>query len=150
MTIARACLCAGTIVGGLGLRALGLRVGLPAFIVKYGGSALWGAMVFSLVALAASRLSRRSIAQPRLPWRRTVSADSHARARRLSADTGWRALARPQLLSLRHGGLWRGDHSGDGARSFHSPAVSQQRARQLSIKSLTRLFARGGLSAFIA
>jgi len=62
MTIARVCLCAAIIVGGLGLRALGLRLGLPAFIVKYGGSALWGAMVFFLVALAASRLSRRGIA----------------------------------------------------------------------------------------
>jgi hypothetical protein len=62
MTIARACLCAAIIVGGLGLRALGLRLGLPAFIVKYGGSVLWGAMVFFLVALAASRLSRRVIA----------------------------------------------------------------------------------------
>ena len=62
MTIARVCLCAAIIVGGLGLRALGLRLGLPAFIVKNGGSALWGAMVFFLVALAASRLSRRGIA----------------------------------------------------------------------------------------
>jgi hypothetical protein len=61
MMIARACLCAAIIVGGLALRALGLRLGLPAFIVKYGGSALWGAMVFFLVALAAPRLSRPSI-----------------------------------------------------------------------------------------
>jgi len=62
MMIARACLCVAIIVCGLVLRGLGLRLGLPAFVVKYGGSALWGAMVFFLVALAASRLSRRSIA----------------------------------------------------------------------------------------
>jgi hypothetical protein len=62
MTIARACLCAAIIVGGLALRAVGLRLGLPAFIVKYGGSVLWGAMVFFLVVLAASRLSRHNIA----------------------------------------------------------------------------------------
>jgi hypothetical protein len=62
MTIARACLCVSVIVCGLALRALGLRLGLPAYIVKYGGSVLWGTMVFFLVALAASRLSRRSIA----------------------------------------------------------------------------------------
>ena len=62
MTIARACLCVSIIVCGLTLRALGLRLGIPASIVKYGGSVLWGTMVFFLVALAASRLSRRSIA----------------------------------------------------------------------------------------
>ena len=62
MTIARVGLCAAIIVGGLALRALGLRLGLPAFVVKYGGSALWGAMVFFLVALAASHLSRHGIA----------------------------------------------------------------------------------------
>jgi hypothetical protein len=44
------------------LRAFGLRVGLSGFIVKYGGSALWGTMVFFLVAIAASTLSRRSVA----------------------------------------------------------------------------------------
>lgn len=62
MTIARVCLCAAIIVGGLALRGLGLHLGLPAFVVKYGGSVLWGAMVFFLVALAFPRLSRRNIA----------------------------------------------------------------------------------------
>jgi hypothetical protein len=62
MTIARVGLCAAIIVGGLALRAIGLRLGLPAFVVKYGGSVLWGAMVFFLVALAASRLSRPGVA----------------------------------------------------------------------------------------
>jgi hypothetical protein len=62
VTIARVCLCAAIIVGGLALRALGLRLGLPAFVVKDGGSVLWGAMVFFLVALAGSRLSRPSVA----------------------------------------------------------------------------------------
>lgn len=62
MTIARARLCATIIVAGLALRGLGLRLGLPGLAVKYGGSALWGAMVFFLVAFAAPRLSRPSIA----------------------------------------------------------------------------------------
>jgi hypothetical protein len=62
MTIAGACLCVSIIVCGLALRGLGFRLGIPASIVKYGGSALWGAMVFFLVALAASRLSRPGIA----------------------------------------------------------------------------------------
>jgi hypothetical protein len=35
---------------------------LPAFIVKYGGSALWGTMVFFLVAIAGPSLSRQRIA----------------------------------------------------------------------------------------
>ena len=60
--IVRACLCLLVIVSGLGLRRWGLGFGLPAFVVKYGGSVLWGTMVFFLVALAASHLSRPRIA----------------------------------------------------------------------------------------
>jgi Protein of unknown function (DUF2809) len=44
------------------LRGCGLGLGLPPFIVKYGGSLLWGTMVFFVVAIAGSSLSRRSIA----------------------------------------------------------------------------------------
>ncbi len=62
MTIARACLCAVIIVGGLALRGFGLGLGVPALVVKYGGSALWGTMVFFLVAMAASRRPRPGIA----------------------------------------------------------------------------------------
>jgi len=62
MMITRACLCVSVIVCGLALRGLGLHLGLPAFIVKYGGSVLWGTMVFFLVAIAAPRLSRGRIA----------------------------------------------------------------------------------------
>jgi hypothetical protein len=60
--IVRACLCAAIIVCGLALRGVGLGLGLPALVVKYGGSMLWGTMVFFVVALAASRLSRRNMA----------------------------------------------------------------------------------------
>src|ERR1700756_4399738 len=60
--ITRACLCLFIIISGLALRGFGLGLGLPAAIVKYGGSTLWGAMVFFLVAIAASSLSRRSVA----------------------------------------------------------------------------------------
>ncbi len=58
----RGCLCLSIIVSGLALRGFGLGAGLPASIIKYGGSALWGTMVFFLVAMAASGQSRRSIA----------------------------------------------------------------------------------------
>jgi Protein of unknown function (DUF2809) len=60
--IPRACLCLSIIISGLVLRGFGLRLGLPAAIVKYGGSMLWGAMVFFLVAIAASNRSHRSVA----------------------------------------------------------------------------------------
>jgi Protein of unknown function (DUF2809) len=58
----RAGLCLCTIVCGLALRGVGPGLGLSAFVVKYGGSLLWGTMVFFLVALAAANLPRRSIA----------------------------------------------------------------------------------------
>jgi hypothetical protein len=60
--IARVGLCLAVIVCGLALRGWGFGLGLPAFVVKYGGSALWGTMVFMLVAMAASTLSRPRIA----------------------------------------------------------------------------------------
>ena len=62
--IVRACLCLAIIASGVALRGLGLGLGLPLALalVKYGGSMLWGTMVFFLVAIAASRRSRNSIA----------------------------------------------------------------------------------------
>jgi hypothetical protein len=62
LIIARAGLCLAIIVCGLALRGWGLGFGLPATVVKYGGSILWGTMVFLLVAIAASTLSRSRIA----------------------------------------------------------------------------------------
>jgi hypothetical protein len=40
---------------GLALRRFGYAVDLPFVVVKYGGSALWGAMVYLLVALIVAR-----------------------------------------------------------------------------------------------
>jgi len=54
-------LCLSIIAAGLALRGFGLGLGLSAFTVKYGGSILWGAMVFFLVAIVASRSTRRSV-----------------------------------------------------------------------------------------
>jgi hypothetical protein len=59
--IVRACICLSIVISGLALRAFGLGLGLPAFFVKYGGSMLWGTMLFFLVAIAASNLPRRSV-----------------------------------------------------------------------------------------
>jgi len=58
----RICLCAAIVIVGLSLRRYGFGLGLPGTIVKYGGSSLWGAMLFFLVAIAAPRLSRWTIA----------------------------------------------------------------------------------------
>jgi hypothetical protein len=61
-SIVRAGLCLPIVICGLALRLLGPGLGLPAFVVKYGGSLLWGTMVFFLVAIVASRSTRRSVA----------------------------------------------------------------------------------------
>jgi hypothetical protein len=60
--IVRACLCLFIIVSGLALRHYGFGLGLPAGVVKYGGSVLWAMMVFFLVAIVAPHLPRRRIA----------------------------------------------------------------------------------------
>ena len=60
--IARIVTCLVIIALGLGLRGFGFGLGLPRLIVKYGGSALWAAMVFFLVAIAAPRLKQRYVA----------------------------------------------------------------------------------------
>jgi len=62
MLITRACLCLSLVISGLALRGFGFGLGLRALIVKYGGAALWAMMVFLLVAMRASRLSRPGIA----------------------------------------------------------------------------------------
>jgi hypothetical protein len=53
----RLCISLAIIAAGLALRAFGYRLGLPFVIVKYGGSVLWGAMVYFLVAASAPRMS---------------------------------------------------------------------------------------------
>lgn len=60
--LVRGGLCLSIIMAGLALRGFGPGAGLPSFVVKYGGSLLWGAMVFFLVAMAGSRLSRWHLA----------------------------------------------------------------------------------------
>jgi hypothetical protein len=60
--VARVSLLVTIIILGLALRRFGLGLGIPALIVKYGGSILWGAMVFFLVAIGRPRFSRPRIA----------------------------------------------------------------------------------------
>lgn len=60
--VIRAGLSILVIMSGLALRRYGLGLGLPAFAVKYGGSVLWGAMVFFLLVISAPMRSRPMIA----------------------------------------------------------------------------------------
>jgi hypothetical protein len=61
-SLIRAGLALAVIVCGLSLRWYGFPLGLPAFVVKYGGSLLWATMVFLLVGVLLPRLSRAQIA----------------------------------------------------------------------------------------
>lgn len=59
----RACVLAaacGVIISGLALRRFGYDIGLPFVVVKYGGSILWGSMVFLLVASLLPCRNRRT------------------------------------------------------------------------------------------
>jgi phosphotransferase system glucose/maltose/N-acetylglucosamine-specific IIC component len=61
-SLRRAGLALLVIMGGLALRRYGVGLGLPGLAVKYGGSLLWGSMVFFLVASVASSLTRQRAA----------------------------------------------------------------------------------------
>ncbi|MEY9182696.1 hypothetical protein ABIA41_004131 [Bradyrhizobium sp. USDA 313] len=61
-SLVRAALALAVIACGLSLRWYGSPLGLPAFVVKYGGSLLWATMVFLLVAALLPRQSRMQIA----------------------------------------------------------------------------------------
>ncbi|MDH2354947.1 DUF2809 domain-containing protein [Bradyrhizobium sp. SSUT18] len=61
-SLIRAGLALAVIACGLSLRWYGFPLGLPAFIVKYGGSLLWATMVFLLVGVLLPRLSRTRMA----------------------------------------------------------------------------------------
>jgi hypothetical protein len=60
--VVRIFLCLSIIACGLALRGFGFHLGLPAPIVKYGGSVLWGTMVFFLVTIIASGQPRWRVA----------------------------------------------------------------------------------------
>ena len=60
--IVRGCLWLSVIVAGLALRQFGPGFGLSFPVVKYGGSILWGTMVFFCVAIMASGRPRWTVA----------------------------------------------------------------------------------------
>ncbi|QEE47549.1 DUF2809 domain-containing protein [Rhizobium sp. WL3] len=55
LRIRRLGIAVGIIACGLALRLGGYEIGLPYLLVKYGGSTLWGAMVFFLLATLLPR-----------------------------------------------------------------------------------------------
>ena len=61
-SLIRVALALVVIACGLFLRRYGFPLGLPAFVVKYGGSLLWATMVFLLVGLLLPRLPRSQLA----------------------------------------------------------------------------------------
>ncbi len=61
-SLIRAALALIVIACGLSLRWYGFPLGLPAFIVKYGGSLLWASMVFLLAGVWLPRLTRSQLA----------------------------------------------------------------------------------------
>lgn len=61
-SLIRAALALIVIACGLSLRWYGFPLGLPAFVVKYGGSLLWATMMFLLVGVLLPRLTRGQLA----------------------------------------------------------------------------------------
>ncbi|WFU28830.1 DUF2809 domain-containing protein [Bradyrhizobium sp. CB1717] len=61
-SLVRAALALIVIACGLSLRWYSFPLGLPAFVVKYGGSLLWATMVFLLVGVLLPRLTRTQLA----------------------------------------------------------------------------------------
>ena len=61
-SLIRAALALIVIACGLSLRWYGFPLGLPAFVVKYGGSLLWATMVFLLVGVLLPGMSRSRLA----------------------------------------------------------------------------------------
>src|ERR1700730_9168596 len=119
LMIVRALLCLSIIALGLALRGLGLGLGLPAIAVKYGGSILWGTMVFLLVAIAASTRSRLTIAL--IAAVIAVGVESfrlvHTPALdALSPDARRCVAARPHFLAAGYHRLRRRDFAGGAAR----------------------------------
>jgi Protein of unknown function (DUF2809) len=61
-SLIRAALALVVIACGLSLRWYGFPLGLPAFVVKYGGSLLWATMVLLLVGVLLPRLPQNQLA----------------------------------------------------------------------------------------
>jgi len=61
-SLIRVALALAVIACGLSLRWYGFPLGLPAFVVKYGGSLLWATMVFLLAGVLLPLTTRSQLA----------------------------------------------------------------------------------------
>ncbi|WP_314952765.1 DUF2809 domain-containing protein [Bradyrhizobium cosmicum] len=61
-SLIRASMALVVIACGLSLRWYGFPLGLPAFVVKYGGSLLWATMLFLLLGILLPRLTGAQLA----------------------------------------------------------------------------------------
>ena len=61
-SLIRVALALAVIAFGLSLRWYGFPLGLPAFVVKYGGSLLWATMVFLLAGVLLPLTTRSQLA----------------------------------------------------------------------------------------
>jgi|GEM_PF-5363467 len=130
------------IVSGLALRRFGPGLGLPFMFVKYGGSVLWGTMVFFLVAMAAPHplpVGHRTDIGHGRHLRRAVSAGPYPMARRFPTDDFGRAVDRPRVLAMEHARLWRRNRFGNVARSPWDIDLRQSKALGAPRPSLREL-----------
>lgn len=94
-SLIRAGLALGVIACGLSLRWYGFPLGLPAFVVKYGGSLLWATMVFLLAGAWLPRLSRAQIAAIAMVVAVVVEFSRLVHVPWLDAEAGYAPLTRP-------------------------------------------------------
>src|SRR5450631_3663670 len=141
-TIMRAGLFLLIIVCGLALRRFGPVLGLPFFFVKYGGSVLWGTMVFFLVAMAAPTRSPSAIALISATVAICVELFRLVHtpmARRFPTDDFGRAADRPRVLAMEHARLWRRNRFGNVARSPCDISLRKSKALGAGHPSLREL-----------
>jgi hypothetical protein len=136
---ARATLLVTIIVLGLALRRFGPGLGIPASIVKYGGSILWGAMVFFLVAIARPRFSRWPAA--------AISAVIAVGVELFRLfHTPWldefrltlagAAGIRPNFFGVEYLRLWRGNSAGRSTRPLRRIDAGDRNASLAELKTL--------------
>lgn len=91
------------VIAGASLRLFGYGSGLPYFLVKYGGSVIWGAMVFFAVAFV---LGKRDIRVPVLAALVVAAASEFFRLYHTPDLDAFRLTLAGQLLLGRIFSLW--------------------------------------------
>ena len=129
-SLTRAALALVVIACGLSLRGCGFPLGLPAFVVKYGGSLLWATMVYLLVGVLLPRLTRGQLATIAAVIAVVVEFSRLVHVPWL--DAFGLTTARANLLAVESGGVcgW------DRARYLAGPPLGETQARRRLAKQL--------------